>query len=520
MTPKEHDLPETSEERELTTTELYPFVTGYPQGTRREIDDTLPDVPAMEQLPDPDALPDPGYPEMPAVQDSATGIVEPPPADQQADEPQAARSWPDTSAWAPAPWRPSFDSVEQERPSAAPSAAAETPKQVWSPDPYAAPRTPDDAPPLRGPSVPWSEVRAAADHEADGEPLAAPPTLRPNPAEAGDAAATPAEEPAQRPTSDVLTSDLLLPGKRATPDGGWRRTVYRATGGLVHIGESPASMRRRDLVGRVRTPVAGGHHRVAVLSLKGGVGKTTVAVGLGATIASLRGDRVIAVDANPDRGTLSDKVRVETPATIRDLLNERTMINRYADVRAFTSQSSSRLEILASDRDPGVSVAFSADDYRAVVGVLDRYYSICITDCGTGLLHSAMSGILELADQVVLVSSPSVDGARSASATLDWLDVHDYGDLVRGSVVVVSAIRRKSKSMVDLERLEQHFAARCRAVVRIPYDPHLEEGAEVELNYLNPETAEAYLRLAALVADGFAHRRRSAANAAQGFRLA
>jgi MinD-like ATPase involved in chromosome partitioning or flagellar assembly len=131
-----------------------------------------------------------------------------------------------------------------------------------------------------------------------------------------------------------------------------------------------------------------------------------------------------------------------------------------------------------------------------------------------------MAGILELADQVVLVSSPSVDGARSASATLDWLDAHDYGDLVRGSVVVLSAIRRKSKSMVDLDRLEQHFAARARAVVRIPYDPHLEEGAEVELNYLNPETAEAYLRLAALVADGFAHPRRSVANAARGFPLA
>jgi len=521
MTPKEHDIPETSEERELTTTELYPFVTGYPQGTRREIDDTLPDVPAMEPLPDPDALPDPGYPEMSATTgDNATDIVEPPPEAVQADEPQNARSWPDTSAWAPAPWRPLLDPVEQEQPSEAPSEAAEPPKQVWSPDPYAAPRTPDDAPPLRGPSVPWSEVRAAADHEAGGEPLAAPPTLRPNPAEARDAAAAPPEEPAQRPTSDVLTSDLLLPGKRATPDGGWRRTVYRATGGLVHIGESPASMRRRDLVGRVRTPAAGGHHRVAVLSLKGGVGKTTVTVGLGATLASLRGDRVIAVDANPDRGTLSDKVRVETPATVRDLLNERAMIGRYAEVRAFTSRSSSRLEILASDRDPGVSVAFSADDYRAVIGVLERYYSICITDCGTGLLHSAMSGILELADQVVLVSSPSVDGARSASATLDWLDAHDYGDLVRGSVVVLSAIRRKSKSMVDLDRLEQHFAARCRAVVRIPYDPHLEEGAEVELNYLNPETAEAYLRLAALVADGFARPRGSAASAAQGFRLA
>jgi MinD-like ATPase involved in chromosome partitioning or flagellar assembly len=244
------------------------------------------------------------------------------------------------------------------------------------------------------------------------------------------------------------------------------------------------------------------------MSLKGGVGKTTTAVGLGATLSSLRGDRVIAMDANPDRGTLSDKVRLETSATVRDLLNERAEVTRYADVRAYTSQASSRLEILASDRDPGVTVAFSADDYRAVARVLEHYYSICITDCGTGLLHSAMSGILELADHIVLVSSPSVDGARSASATLDWLEAHDYADLVRNGVVVLSTIRPRSRSTVDLDRLEQHFAARCRAVVRIPYDAHLEEGAEVELELLSSETAEAYLQLAALVGDGFAVPRR------------
>jgi MinD-like ATPase involved in chromosome partitioning or flagellar assembly len=296
----------------------------------------------------------------------------------------------------------------------------------------------------------------------------------------------------------------LLPGRRAAPDGGWRQAVYRATGGLVRVSESAASLRRRDLVDRIKTPVATGHHRVAVLSLKGGVGKTTATIGLGATLAWLRGDRVIAVDGNPDRGTLSDKVRLETTATIRDLLNRRAMVGRYADVRAFTSQAPSRLEILASDRDPGASVAFSADDYRAVAGVLEHYYSICITDCGTGLLNSAMTGILELADQIVLVSSPSVDGARSASATLDWLDAHGHGNLVRDAVVVLSAVRRKGKSMVDLDRLEQHFAARCRAVVRVPYDPHLEEGAEVHLEYLDSETADAYLCLAALVADGFA----------------
>ena len=524
MTPNEHDTPETSHDtpersEEPGTTDLSAFAADRPQVTDRAIDDTLPDLPAMEPLPDPDALPDPGYPEMPtAARDYASGTVDPPPGSWPSDGP-GAQSWPRPPEWAPEAPQPTFHPVQpdpaQPNPDQAPqpSQPAKAPRQVWSPDPYAAPRAPDDAPPLHGPSVPWSEVRAAADHEAAPEPLAAPPTLRAH-AAAGPAA-TPPEQLARRPTSEALTSDLLLPGKRATPDGGWRRTVYRATGGLVRIGESPASMRRRDLVTRVRTPVVGGLHRVAVLSLKGGVGKTTVTVGLGATLASLRGDRVIAVDANPDRGTLSDKVRLQTPATIRDLLDDRALISRYADVRAFTSQSPSRLEILASDRDPGVSVAFSADDYRAVVGVLEHYYSICITDCGTGLLHSAMAGILELADQVVLVSSPSVDGARSASATLDWLDAHSYGDLVRGGVVVLSGVRRKSKSTVDLDRLEQHFTLRCRAVVRIPYDPHLEEGAEVDLDYLNAETAESYLELAALVADAFAQPGRSAASAAQ-----
>jgi MinD-like ATPase involved in chromosome partitioning or flagellar assembly len=276
------------------------------------------------------------------------------------------------------------------------------------------------------------------------------------------------------------------------------------TGGLVRAPESAAQRRRRELAARAGTPVTGGHHRVAVLSLKGGVGKTTTTVGLGSTLASLRGDRVIAVDANPDRGTLSDKLRLETAATVRDLLNERDQIHRYADVRSYTTQAPSRLEVLASDRDPTVSVAFSEQDYCDVSRVLEHYYSICLTDCGTGLLHSAMTGVLRLADQIAVVSSPSVDGARSASATLDWLQAHGYGGLVRSAVVVLAVIRPRGKSAVDIDRLEQHFAARCRAVVRVPYDAYLDEGAEVELGRLHRATADAYLRLAAEIGDGFA----------------
>uniref|UniRef100_UPI00373FCB53 MinD/ParA family ATP-binding protein n=1 Tax=Allosalinactinospora lopnorensis TaxID=1352348 RepID=UPI00373FCB53 len=313
-----------------------------------------------------------------------------------------------------------------------------------------------------------------------------------------------AQEQGQFETADALDADSLVRGRRQTPTSGWRKIVHSATLGLVKPGLSSAEMRRRELTQRASTHVAGGHHRVAVLSLKGGVGKTTTTVALGSTLASLRGDRVLAVDANPDRGTLSDKVRLETAATIRDLLNERNHITRYADIRGFTSQSSSRLEILASDRDPAVSEAFSENDYREVTRILEHFYSICITDCGTGLLHSAMRGVLGLADQIVLVSSASVDGARSASATLDWLEAHEYGYHVRGAVVVLSMVRQDGKSSVDLDRLEEHFASRCRAVVRVPWDAHLEEGAEVDLDRLAPSTRDAYLQLAATVGEAFA----------------
>ncbi len=307
--------------------------------------------------------------------------------------------------------------------------------------------------------------------------------------------------------TEQLTPELLLPGRRRAPAPGWRRLIYQTTGGILRVPMSAAELRRQDMIGRARAPVAGGHHRVAVMSLKGGVGKTTTAMGLGSTLAALRGDRVIAVDANPDRGTLSDKVPLETAATIRDLLNERSHVRRYADVRTFTSQAASRLEILASDRDPTVSVAFSEEDYCNVCAVLEHYYSICLTDCGTGLMHSAMAGVLRLADQVVMVSTPSVDGARSASATLDWLEAHGYGDLVRDAVVVLCAVRPRSRSSVDLGRLEDYFGARCRAVTRIPYDPHLEEGAEIELDLLSRATSDGYLALAAIVGDGLARPR-------------
>ncbi len=308
----------------------------------------------------------------------------------------------------------------------------------------------------------------------------------------------------QQPGHELATSRLIKQEKRR-PQSGWRKALYSATGGVVNVGESAEDQQRRELILRVNQPLRG-CYKIAMLSLKGGVGKTTVTTTLGSTFSSLRGDRVIAVDANPDRGTLSQKIPLETTATVRHLLRDASRVTKYSDVRAYTSQGPSRLEVLASEQDPAVSEAFSEDDYRRTVALLEHFYNIVLTDCGTGLMHSAMKGVLDLADSLVVVSSGSVDGARSASATLDWLDAHGYRDLVARSVAVINSVRPKSGS-VDLEKLAAHFGARCRAVCQIPFDPHLEEGAEIELDRLQPATRLALLEMAATVADGFPHDR-------------
>lgn len=302
--------------------------------------------------------------------------------------------------------------------------------------------------------------------------------------------------------AESLTAASILRTRREKPQSGWRKRVLKATGGRINFGPSPADRHRADMLARARTPVRGSH-RVAVISLKGGVGKTTTTAALGSMFADLRGDRVIAVDANPDRGTLSERVTRESGATIRHLLEARDRVTRYGDVRAFTSQSSTRLEVLASDSDPGASLALSEQDYIDTLDTLERFYNLVLTDCGTGLLHDAMRGVLGLASSLVVVSSASLDGARSASATLDWLEAHGLENLARNAVVIISSVR-PGGGIVDVLQLEDHFASRCREVVTIPYDPHLEAGSELFLDELQEETLEAYLELAAAVGEGFA----------------
>ncbi|MFE0739075.1 MinD/ParA family protein, partial [Streptomyces sp. NPDC058855] len=294
-----------------------------------------------------------------------------------------------------------------------------------------------------------------------------------------------------------LSSDRLLRNNKQKPKSS------RNPGGAARFklgGKKEEAERQRKLE-LIRTPVLS-CYRIAVISLKGGVGKTTTTTALGATLATERQDKILAIDANPDAGTLGRRVRRETGATIRDLVQAIPYLHSYMDIRRFTSQAPSGLEILANDVDPAVSTTFNDEDYRRAIDVLGKQYPIILTDSGTGLLYSAMRGVLDLADQLIIISTPSVDGASSASTTLDWLSAHGYADLVQRSITVISGVRETGK-MIKVEDIVQHFQTRCRGVVVVPFDEHLAAGAEVDLDMMRPKTREAYFHLSAMVAEDF-----------------
>ncbi|WP_330240967.1 SCO5717 family growth-regulating ATPase [Streptomyces sp. NBC_00525] len=294
-----------------------------------------------------------------------------------------------------------------------------------------------------------------------------------------------------------LTSDRLIRGKQKT-----RSSRNPSAAARFKLGGKKEEQERLRKLELIRTPVLS-CYRIAVISLKGGVGKTTTTTALGATLASERQDKILAIDANPDAGTLGRRVRRETGATIRDLVHAIPHLNSYMDIRRFTSQAPSGLEIIANDVDPAVSTTFNDEDYRRAIDVLGKQYPIILTDSGTGLLYSAMRGVLDLADQLIIISTPSVDGASSASTTLDWLSAHGYAELVQRSITVISGVRETGK-MIKVDDIVQHFRTRCRGVVVVPFDEHLSAGAEVDLDMMRPKTREAYFNLSALVAEDFA----------------
>ncbi|MEV3960099.1 AAA family ATPase [Nocardia sp. NPDC050193] len=388
-------------------------------------------------------------------------------------------------------------------PPAAPPEQSAAPAEGWA---TTSPETAAQQPPATG-----AAYTGNPQYYTDYSPMAAT-----DPA-TGRVGADPSRVPdrVHRPSHDSTGRIEVLPPALASAEllaeiAAVRQAHLRSNKGMrgalnkvgFNLGLSPAEQRAENRRNRIRRQLTV-PYQIAVVSVKGGVGRTTTTAGLGSTFAKLRPDRVVAIDANPDFGDLSSRTtRHQFGLTLRDLAEAGGRLDSFSAVHSYTSVNSADLAVVASPWTTDTAEALTGNEYQAGVDILRRHYNLLVVDCGTGVLDSSTDAVLRNSDAVVVVTPATVGGVTGAVATLNWLSSHGFDHLIASSVVAIVR-QHPVKPTVDIEAIEKLFASAQRPTIQIPFDPHLAEGGEIDLRMLEKETLLAFEDLAAGLADDF-----------------
>src|SRR4051812_8404360 len=264
--------------------------------------------------------------------------------------------------------------------------------------------------------------------------------------------------------------------------------------------------RERELVRQVGVPISGAR-RVVVVSIKGGVGKTTTVAVTGSMLAGLRRDKVVALDASSDWGTLAARLSVVPRQSVRDLAAKGRHAVSERGVLAQLAAAPSGLLVVGSDPQTVVSGALTEDEYVQTLRLLEYVGNVIVTDVGAGLQQPFLPAALSGCDQLVVASAATWDAAQSAGAALDWLAARGFAPLVERSIVVVNnlspARRRRSGYIRDLKA---DLARRSRSVHEVPFDAALQPGGRILLRKLSAPARQAYLEVAADIVAGLVQR--------------
>ena len=271
--------------------------------------------------------------------------------------------------------------------------------------------------------------------------------------------------------------------RKPAPEGCWPAFVYAAT---LHLREprrlAPRCASARRSTRASRKQFEGGTRFVPVLTRKGGVGKTTVTTLLGMALADVREDRVIAIDANPDRGTLSERVAQADPrdrARRRDPRREPS--SDFSEFSSLVSRDETRLDVLASDTDPHAVRGLRRErlqrrrrprrraSTRSCSPTAAR--ASCTRSCARPCSAPTRSSSSPAAASTRRASPPrpSPGSRRTATATSCATPSSRINTATQGT------------NLVKLDEIEAHFSSRVREIVRIPYDPQLAAGSVVQL---------------------------------------
>ncbi len=153
---------------------------------------------------------------------------------------------------------------------------------------------------------------------------------------------------------------------------------------------------------------------IGVLSGKGGVGKTTIAANISASLAWDYGNNVIAIDANTtssNLGLLLGSYRF--PVTLNDVLKGK------ADITDAIYAHPSGLKIIPSstfnediDADP--------EKMSEIISELDKYVDFIILDCPPTLSKETIA-MINAIKEAILVTNPEWAALLETKRTIDYL---------------------------------------------------------------------------------------------------
>ncbi|MDT3396807.1 MinD/ParA family protein [Streptomyces sp. B1866] len=242
----------------------------------------------------------------------------------------------------------------------------------------------------------------------------------------------------------------------------------------------------------LQQPVTTGR-QIAVTSIRGGAGKSTVAALLTTVFAHYRQDPVLAVEADPALGSLPTRLGAETLRwTTGDLARIIEPQMSLLEVTGYLVQLPDNAWLLPGSRGQ-IGAMLDTRAYERVMVSLRRYFGVTVVDCETLPAEVARTA-LSAAQARVLTTPATLEGVTSTHAVLEWMRGLPR-QVIDGTVVVLA--EQVPHAGLDPATAARKLAATGAGVHVLPYDRHLAAGGPIRAGLLARPTVDAAARIAA-----------------------
>ncbi|GAA4016552.1 hypothetical protein OG252_32775 [Streptomyces sp. NBC_01352] len=314
--------------------------------------------------------------------------------------------------------------------------------------------------------------------------------------------AHPQQAPAPRARSPRATPDSrpVVDKKLAAAGRGPRRGEPFSARALRAVRRTVSSSAAREVAETTATaeilqqPVTTGR-QIAVTSIRGGSGKTTIAALLGTTYAHYRQDPTLVIEADPALGSLPLRLGAETLRwTTGDLADVVQPQMTLLEVTGYLVQLPDNAWLLPGSQGQ-VGAMLDTKAYERVMVSLRRYFGVTVVDCETMPAEVARTA-LSAAQARILTVPATLEGVASTHAVLQWMRGLPR-DITTSTVVVLT--ETVPHTGVDVEKAAEQLKTTGASVRILPYDRHLAAGGTIRTDLLARDTREAATRLAAEV---------------------